>query len=784
MLDISRHFIPLKLILGTIDAMDTARMNVLHLHLTDSQSFPIQLEDVTLPSGRVLALSALSKKGAFGETKVYSREDLRTIVQYAMNRGIEVIPEIDMPAHALSWGKAFEDVIVRCHRIARSQQTPHNIYPLDPSNPLTFELAEEILKQIVSIFPGKYLHIGGDEVNEQCWQESEQVQQWAKQNSINPYKITKFFEEQIFRIVLHKLKKIPIVWQGIIDANNIPENVFTENTANASNASNRGRMLRSLEEYDNMDGALLLLPSSETNSNMTKLIVEPWKCWGGLAVRAGISAMQSGYPVWMAACHYLDYNSDWTTFLMTDLLSRVPPPTVTAPQSSSGVLDATSASMTLSSQGNPSSPLQHEDYFLGGEGAMWTECVDHTNFECRVWPRAGAIAQALWGFKANDCESLSLDNCTIDKIGSENYVQSDTATLSLSFTKSLYAGYTHFRYYLSSVLQVSASQLIFHYPERSPVGSTSPSMAGTNRRQSTHSSYLSSSNIEPIFPRNLSRALQLIDALEAGIIVTSSGPRIVAALPPSATHRSGHQMWISSQCLGIPESIQRPLNSPGISIMQLNIADGSLGARRDQMLAWLQAKATEGVQMVGFCELSGWNALHSKTELVKNVPLLTLRAANAGFVHSFVSKPSSSNAYPVGLVSIFPFEVIHEWQSPHLQRGAVHVFVPKLQLHIIIAHLHAHDSTLRSKEARFLVEQLRELFEKNEKVVIMGDLNTLSPYDRMYVLLNSFEFVCSCYYIMKYFGLLDIMTKNKLLLCYKEKTIRLVPVIYTCVCKR
>lgn len=746
MLDMSRHFIPPKLIYKTIDAMELSRLNILHLHLTDSQSFPIELEDVVLANGSTLALSSLAKRGAFSHDKVYRLQDLRDIVAYATVRGIEVIPEIDMPAHALSWGKAFTDVIVPCHVLANSQQTPHNIYPLDPSNPTTFLLVEEILKQIIGIFPSRFLHIGGDEVNEQCWRESVALQEWAKRTNVNAHQLTKYFETEVFRIVLHKLKKIPIVWQGILDAGNVPEEyVFTgEGTQSTTTAvRSRGRRLTSVASAMTTEEPLLLFPSGSSSSSSedtAKVIIEPWKCWGGLAVRAAAEAIgRRQYPVWMAACHYLDYNSDWTTFLMTDQLGKVDPAFLPKPYSSSSSSGSSAASAaTTSSASKPNDRRQHSDYFLGGEGAMWTECVDHTNFECRVWPRAGAIAQSLWGFHP------VVDSPTTTTSTAYSSSPSDSAALTLPFTQYLYASYVHFRYFLSHVLHVAAAPLIFHYPERSGNhGASSTSALSLSLSQDALASSASSissaatlssgpQNLVPIYPKNMSRALQLIDALEAGITITSSGPKVIASLPRGAIHKAGHQMWISSQCLGIPESIQRPLTTSSISVAQLNIADGSLGLRRDQMLAWLQSKAQAGVMVVGFCELVGWNTLHSKTELVKNLPWLALRAAHAGFVHSYVSKPFATNAYPVGLVSIYPLEVLHEWHAPHLQRGAVHVYIAALQLHVVVVHLHAHDATLRAQEAAWLMHMLQPILTRGERLVLMGDLNTLSPYDRQH----------------------------------------------------
>lgn len=97
MIDVSHHFIPLPLLMRSVDAMEISKMNVLHLHLTDSQSFPVLLED-----DESLALSNLAKLGAYSSDKMYTIQDLKNLVEYCKMRGIQVIPEIDVPAHSRS----------------------------------------------------------------------------------------------------------------------------------------------------------------------------------------------------------------------------------------------------------------------------------------------------------------------------------------------------------------------------------------------------------------------------------------------------------------------------------------------------------------------------------------------------------------------------------------------------------------------------------------------------------------------------------------------------------
>ena len=97
LVDVARHYIPLKLLRRTLDAMELSKFNILHLHLTDSQSFPVLLRDTSK-----FSLSQLAIKGSHKyPDMVYSLKDLSDLVQYAADRGVSVVPEIDVPAHSL-----------------------------------------------------------------------------------------------------------------------------------------------------------------------------------------------------------------------------------------------------------------------------------------------------------------------------------------------------------------------------------------------------------------------------------------------------------------------------------------------------------------------------------------------------------------------------------------------------------------------------------------------------------------------------------------------------------
>jgi len=624
MVDVSRHFQPIALLKRCVDAMQLSKLNVLHLHLTDAQSFPLALED--RPG---LPLSMLANKGSWDGTKVYKKSDLEALVFYAQLRGIEIIPEVDVPAHTFAWSKAFPDIVVNCSHRASVSQTPMDIYALDPSNPVTYAVVEEIYDQLAAIFPSKYMHIGGDEVDVRCWKESASLQEWARaQGNLTESDLFAGFVNKTVKHV-RSLGKIPISWQGVIDSGVLPE------------------------EYNIDHGS----------------VVQPWKCWSGLAVRASNSAVKSNHPVVMSSCWYLDYDEDWLSMMSVDQLA------------------------TAMSQ-RPASKAETR-LALGGEGAMWTERVDHTNLECRMWPRAAAIASRLWGLS----EALIVQ--TQNSAG-YNILQGQAALLDLKTSKSLLISLVHFRHMLTN-LGVRASPVVFHKNVR----------------------FNASAGVELIpegYFWNEQEAIEVIRSqVKIGLTMSSN-----SKLQPSLTEGAYR---LTCKCLTASKNmaVQRPHHMNDVHIAQLNIADGRLGPAEHPLLDWFLQKANEGVLLIGLCEINNWHKLKSSTDVNKNVPYIEFYASQSGFTYSHVMV--NAQPYNLGIISSVAFDVYGEYGQPDFQRGLLHIYVKTLDLHVMVLHLHAHSSELRTLECQKVASILLPFIANNSRVVLMGDMNTLSPLD-------------------------------------------------------
>ena len=153
LLDAGRHYFPVKWIKRMIDVLSIMNYNLLHFRLTDDQTFNVQLKSQPL-------LAYLTKLN--NNTKVYSPKELRDIVKYAKSKGIAVVPEINIPGHAGSWG-GIPELLIQCPEfICRKGYG----IPLNVSHPKLRPVLRDVLKEVIDIFDHPpFLHLGGDEVN-------------------------------------------------------------------------------------------------------------------------------------------------------------------------------------------------------------------------------------------------------------------------------------------------------------------------------------------------------------------------------------------------------------------------------------------------------------------------------------------------------------------------------------------------------------------------------------------------------------------------------------------
>ncbi|KAK2834449.1 hypothetical protein Q7C36_015150 [Tachysurus vachellii] len=208
LLDTSRHYLPVHVILKTLDAMAYNKFNVFHWHIVDDPSFPYQSH--TYPD--------LSNKGAFHPvTHIYTQSDVRKVITHARVRGIRVVPEFDSPGHTQSWGKGQPDLLTPCYKRAVPSGT---FGPINPTLSSSYQFMNSLFKEVTSVFPDSFVHLGGDEVDFKCWKSNPNVQAFmAKMGFGHDYsKLESFYMESIMNITA-AFNKTSIVWQDVFDHN-------------------------------------------------------------------------------------------------------------------------------------------------------------------------------------------------------------------------------------------------------------------------------------------------------------------------------------------------------------------------------------------------------------------------------------------------------------------------------------------------------------------------------------------------------------------------------------
>lgn len=175
LLDSGRNYLSVDIIKKNIIAMASSKMNVLHWHLSDSQSFPFV-------SSRE---PNMSRYGAYSDREVYNPTDVADLIKFAKIRGVRIIPEIDGPAHVGSgWQWSAESGLGNL--VVCQNQQPYRSYciqppcgQLNPANPWIYEVLRNIYNDITDLWEGiDAFHMGGDEVYIPCWNSSEEILQY------------------------------------------------------------------------------------------------------------------------------------------------------------------------------------------------------------------------------------------------------------------------------------------------------------------------------------------------------------------------------------------------------------------------------------------------------------------------------------------------------------------------------------------------------------------------------------------------------------------------------
>jgi len=240
MLDVSRHFFTVDEVKSYIDKMAQYKFNVFHWHLTDDEGWRIEIK--SLPKLTEIGAWRVERYGRFGDSRpypkpneektyggFYTQEQIKEVIKYAADRNITIVPEIDMPGHSMAALAAYPEF--------STKKEPKFVNPgskfaewyaggkfkmlientLNPADENVYEFIDKIFTEVAALFPGKYIHMGGDEAYHGYWEKNPMVQKFMKKNKIkDSHELQSYFVKRVQKIINSKGKKM-IGWDEILE---------------------------------------------------------------------------------------------------------------------------------------------------------------------------------------------------------------------------------------------------------------------------------------------------------------------------------------------------------------------------------------------------------------------------------------------------------------------------------------------------------------------------------------------------------------------------------------
>jgi hexosaminidase len=228
-LDVARHFFPVSFIKKYIDLLAMHKMNRFHWHLTEDQGWRIEIKQYPKLT-EVGAWRDSTLVGHYGTGKYdnkryggyYTQGEIREVVQYAKERHITIIPEIEMPGHASAALAAYPELGCQPEKNYAVQSTWGVFEDIFCPSEQTFTFLENVLTEVMDLFPGKYIHIGGDEAPKTAWENSELAQQVINREGLkDEHELQSYFITRIEKF-LNKNGRQIIGWDEILEGGLAP----------------------------------------------------------------------------------------------------------------------------------------------------------------------------------------------------------------------------------------------------------------------------------------------------------------------------------------------------------------------------------------------------------------------------------------------------------------------------------------------------------------------------------------------------------------------------------
>ncbi len=214
-LDVSRHWMPMDVVLRNLDAMWAVKLNVFHWHLSDNQGFRVE-------SKRFPKLQELGSDGNF-----YTQAQVREVIAYARDRGIRVLPEFDIPGHSTAMLAGYPELGAAPgpFQIGRTWGIFDPV--MDPTRESVYQFLDAFIGEMASLFPDEYFHIGGDEVNGREWNTNAEIAAYKRAHGMsNNDQLQAYFNKRLLPIVTKYGKKM-MGWDEIFQPD-LPKDIVIQ----------------------------------------------------------------------------------------------------------------------------------------------------------------------------------------------------------------------------------------------------------------------------------------------------------------------------------------------------------------------------------------------------------------------------------------------------------------------------------------------------------------------------------------------------------------------------
>ncbi|MEX0493827.1 beta-N-acetylhexosaminidase [Raoultella terrigena] len=418
LLDSARHFMPLDAIKRQIDGMAAAKLNVFHWHLTDDQGW-------RFASTRYPKLQQQASDGLF-----YTQAQMKEIVRYATERGIRVVPEIDMPGHASAIAVAYPELMSAPGPYQMERHWGVLKPVLDPTKEATYAFAEAMIGELAAIFPDSYLHIGGDEVDDSQWRANPAIQKFMRGKGLaDSHALQAYFNRRL-ETILEKHHRQMVGWDEIYHPD-LPKSILIQSwqgqDALGEVAKHGYRGILSTGFYLDQPQYTAYHYRNEVvpqGLNGVDIITDndSAQSWSFVMPRLKGSAVEGSFTLvkgesgWRG---FIDFkgksrravqdiawlNDNQITFSVDTWMGETRPVLTVNDDKLGGYFLLGNVRYPVSGQRLDEVPegippvvpdAEQQKNLLGGEAALWAENVAAPVLDIKLWPRAFAVAERLW----------------------------------------------------------------------------------------------------------------------------------------------------------------------------------------------------------------------------------------------------------------------------------------------------------------------------------------------------------------------------------------------------